>query len=129
MQVNRMQSNNNPSFNARLKIKDVPGVLEKTDIDFLRKEAAKIGTKKDSIKIKLDNYEYGDKFTWSEQGLGWMTDKEMDSVEVNVKSIINKKDKATEDFCCYGHYSEDVTEDVVRSIMICLEEFADKLKK
>lgn len=128
MQVNNIQQNNNPSFNARLKIKDLSGVLEKSDIDFLRSEAAKIGTKKDSIKVKLDIYEPGDSFTWAEQGSGWMTGKEMDSVDVSVKSIFKKKAE-TEDFSCYGHNYEEVAEDVVNRLTTRFEEFADKLKK
>lgn len=128
MKVNRIQQNNNPSFNARLKIKDIHGVLEKTDIDLLRSEAAKFGTKKDFIKVELGVYEPGDTKTWAEQGLGWMTEREMDSVDINLKSIINKKTE-TDEFSCYGHGYEEVAEDIVNRLMTRFEEFADKLKK
>lgn len=126
MQVNRSQANA-PAFNARFKIKGL-GILEKADIDLLRSEAAKIGTKKDVIKVKLDDLEYGDTFNWAEQGLGWQSGRKMDSVAVNVKSIFNKiTDK--DNFRCYGHNDEEIAENIVANIKLCFEEFAEKLKK
>lgn len=91
-----MTTNNNPSFQAKLKINDKHNLLLKYQKQELHDMASKIGTDEDTIEIDFGNYIEGEEHTWSEQGSGWFRAKDNDFVLGDVEAKIGNKDKSTE---------------------------------
>lgn len=117
-----MSTNNNPSFQAKLKINDKDNVLFKSDREALHNAASMVGTDKDIIEINFDNYFEGKNHTWFEQGVGWLQAHDEDFVFVNVVSEIGDKTKST-DIGVSGYYTV-IADNIVKVVTEYFEKLA-----
>ena len=105
-------------------IKDESKVLLKSEINYLRSKAEKIGINKDIIKVNLGTIDFGETQTWAEQGIGWMTAEREPTLNMTVKSLINNSIKKST-FCNSG-FAFNLNKDIIETLTEYFAELAHK---